>query len=352
MVDPVIRLLDPHEAGRLCGAVREVYGTTYPHRWIYNEREVANRITHGTQVSAIAEMDGTLVCHAGLAFHHPQDRVGHAGQAVTLPAARGHHLFTATKAHLAREATARGLIGMYSEATAAHPYSQRANVELGAQETGFLLGYISSSVDNSVNGRLSHRQSAALFYLRTNRSPAHPAYVPQQHRDMVLETFAACQFHARLAEPSHNVRVEPKSTLHTGIDAGANLAVVTVAEPGGDLQQAAAHTRDRLFAHGYDVMYLDLPLELPATAVVVEPLHEVGLSFAGVFPNSRCAGDVLRLQSVRSGTVASGDATVASDHGRVLLEYVIEDLRRAGHTVHTDRSAEEAARQLTEDLGG
>ena len=37
---------------------------------------------------------------------------------------------------------------MFSEATAAHPYSQRANIELGAHETGFLLGWIPASVSN------------------------------------------------------------------------------------------------------------------------------------------------------------------------------------------------------------
>ena len=41
---------------------------------------------------------------------------------------------------------------MYSEATAAHPYSQRANVELGAHETGFLLGWIPASVSNDAAG--------------------------------------------------------------------------------------------------------------------------------------------------------------------------------------------------------
>lgn len=35
---------------------------------------------------------------------------------------------------------------MYSEATAAHPYSQVANIHLGATETGFLLGYIPAEV--------------------------------------------------------------------------------------------------------------------------------------------------------------------------------------------------------------
>ena len=46
---------------------------------------------------------------------------------------------------------------MFSEATAAHPYSQRANIELGAHETGFLLGWIPASVDNDAAGGASGR---------------------------------------------------------------------------------------------------------------------------------------------------------------------------------------------------
>ena len=67
---------------------------------------------------------------------------------MTLEAARGQHLFTRTKRVLMDWARERGLAGMYSEATAAHPYSQKANIELGAHETGFLLGWIPASVDN------------------------------------------------------------------------------------------------------------------------------------------------------------------------------------------------------------
>ena len=76
------------------------------------------------------------------------DAVGHSGQAVTMPAARGQHLFTRTKRFLMDWAREKGMAGMYSEATAAHPYSQRANIELGAHETGFLLGWIPASVSN------------------------------------------------------------------------------------------------------------------------------------------------------------------------------------------------------------
>lgn len=66
-----------------------------------------------------------------MSLSRPDDLVGHSGQAVTLPAAPGQHLFTRTKRRLMDWARARGMAGICSEATAAHPYSQRANIELG-----------------------------------------------------------------------------------------------------------------------------------------------------------------------------------------------------------------------------
>jgi hypothetical protein len=144
-------------------------------------------------MSAIAETtDGELLCHSGLSLAAVDDVVGHAGQAVTLPAAQGHHLFTRVKRYLVEWVTSRGLMGMYSEATAAHPYSQRALLDLGGHETGFLLGFIPESVDNSVSARATGRQSAALFVLRLRPGEERMVYAPSRHREIVRDTIAIC----------------------------------------------------------------------------------------------------------------------------------------------------------------
>src|SRR6185312_10017681 len=113
--------------------------------------------------------EGDLLCHEGMRLAAAGDAVAHSGQAVTMPQARGQHLFTRTKRFLMDWARDQGLTGMFSEATAAHPYSQRANIELGAHETGFLLGWIPASVSNdAAAGAPRRRQSAVLFYTKLN----------------------------------------------------------------------------------------------------------------------------------------------------------------------------------------
>lgn len=323
------RFLQPDEGSLLRDAVRSAYGDSYDVRWVYDAEEVSRRLAAGTYVSCVAETpEGELLCHEGMSLGAAGDAVGHSGQAVTMPAARGQHLFTRTKRFLMDWATEKGLAGMYSEATAAHPYSQRANVELGAHETGFLLGWIPSSVSNDAAGEAGRgRQSAALFYTKLNDGHERPVFAPERHREIVGRTLDLCELRGTLAEPADDTELAERSELHVAVDRDHNLALITVHVPGADLEAVVAAERHHLFHRAcLDAVYLDLPLDLPATALVADHLEALGVSYSGVFPNSRCDGDVLRMQSLHRVRIRADDVSVASEHGRELLEYVLADL--------------------------
>ena len=323
------RYLAPEEGAILSQAIRAAYGETYDVRWVYDPAEVGKRIAAGTYVSWVAESAaGELLCHEGMSLAAAGDAVGHSGQAVTMPAARGQHLFTRTKRHLMEWAQERGMAGMYSEATAAHPYSQRANLELGAHETGFLLGWIPASVDNdAATDRRPRRQSAALFYAKLNDGHERPVYAPERHREAIGKTLELCELRGSLADPLAEVAIPARTELHVEVEADHNLAVITARHPGADLEEAVAAERRHLFHNrNLDAVYLDLPLEDPATALLADDLERLGVSYAGIFPNPRTTGDVLRMQSLHRARVSADDLSVASDHGRELLEYVLADL--------------------------
>jgi serine/threonine-protein kinase RsbW len=328
-INAQFRLLEPDEGAVLSEAIRAAYGDSYDVRWVYHAEEVSSRLRAGTYVSCVAETpDGELLCHEGMSLATVGDAVGHSGQAVTMPAARGQHLFTRTKRFLMDWATERGMAGMYSEATAAHPYSQRANVELGAHETGFLLGWIPASVSNDAaanEGR--RRQSAALFYTKLNDGHERPVYAPERHRAIVGQTMELCELRGTLVEPPADAALADRTELDVEVDTDHNLALITVHVPGPDLETAVAAERHHLFHRvGLDAVYLDLPLDTPATALVADHLERLGVSYSGVFPNSSCDGDVLRMQSLHRVRIKADDVSVASDHGRELLEYILADL--------------------------
>ncbi len=247
---------------------------------------------------------------------------------MTLPAARGQHLFTRTKRFLMDWARDEGLAGLFSEATAAHPYSQRANIELGAHETGFLLGWIPASVANDAAAAAPRRrQSAALFYTKLNDGHERRVYAPPRHHEIVGQTLALCQLRGTLATPPTGAELASRTELRVEVDEDHNLALITVHTPGADLETVISAERHHLFHRRcLDAIYVDLPLEQPATALVADDLERLGVSYAGVFPNHRTDGDVLRMQSLHRVRVKADDIAVASDHGRELLDYVLADL--------------------------
>jgi len=325
------RYLEPGEGRVLTEAIRAAYGETYDVRWVYDEAEVEARLAAGTYISWVAESaEGELLCHEGMSLAAAGDAVGHSGQAVTMPAARGQHLFTRTKQHLMDWAKERGLAGMYSEATAAHPYSQRANLELGAHETGFLLGWIPASVSNdAATEHRPRRQSAALFYTKLNDGHEREVYAPERHHDIIRQTLDLCELRGTLAHPPTGVPIPERTGLHVEVDEDHNLALLTAHEPGADLETVVAAERHHLFhKECLDAIYLDLPLENPATALLADHLERLGVSYAGVFPNNRTDGDVLRMQSLHRTKISADDISVASEHGRELLGYVIADSQR------------------------
>lgn len=228
-------------------------------------------------------------------------------------------------------------MGMYSEATAAHPYSQQALLDLGGHETGFLLGFIPESVDNSVSAPSPGRQSAALFFLRLRPGKERTVYAPGRHREIVRDTIEICDFRAQLADPPDRFSLPPNSELHAEVRTGDNVALLTVGQAGADLTGRVDAERTRLFYEGVDALYVDLPLDRPESAHVSESLEELRLSYSGIFPNNKAAGDVLRLQCLRNATALSHDVAVASPHGSTLLEYVVADMQAAGQPVVRSR---------------
>jgi hypothetical protein len=191
-----------------------------------------------------------------------------------------------------------------------------------------MLAWIPATVANdaSVMGT-PHRASVVLFYLNTNRAPAHPVYAPPRQRDMVRMLVDRCGFRGGLAEVSRRFIPPAHTKIHTTRDEHHNLSVLRVTEAGADLGEVAATARDREFARGVDVVYVDLRLDQPATEIVGDELSAAGFGFAGVFPSALHPGEILRYQALRDGVVVTAaDVSVASDHGRELLDYVVADL--------------------------
>jgi GNAT superfamily N-acetyltransferase len=322
-----IRFLLPDEAARLTEAIERSHGQSYDAAWAYDVDEVRRRLACGSMRSIVGvDPDGEVVGHLALDREEPTAPAGHAGQAVVDPRYRGHHLFTTLKRDLAAWCTEEGLLGMYSEATAAHPYSQAANLALGGHETGFLLGYIPAQVSYTAikEDSQGRRQSVALFWLTTNPAPRRVVHPPEWHREIVGAVYAHNALDRTLVPLDETPSLTGPTRLEVTEHVDHNEATIAVHHVGADVVDVLGGALATEARAGRDLVHVDLSLENPATAALPPAVHdELGVFFGGIVPEL-WRGDVLRMQWLNGVEADPSDVAVASDFGAELLAYVFE----------------------------
>jgi serine/threonine-protein kinase RsbW len=327
-ISPEIRIMRPEESPALSRSVYRSYGYSYDWEDIYYPDRIREFQESGLMRSCVAATpEGEFVGHLALRPEQPDSPVGEAGQAVVDPRFRGHQLFERMKTFLAEDSKARDMYGLYSEATAVHPYSQRGNLHLGSKETGFLLGYIPASVSykDISEGGAERRGSVALFYMRVNEEPRREIYPPAPYDDAIQRVVEHNGLRRVVQEDSVGtntlVEIAAHSQVSLSVRQDHNLAFLRVIEPGADLPELVRLRLRELCLHRIDCIYLDLPLSHPAIQDTGAPLAELGFFFGGIVPELR-GGDVLRLQYLNNVEVERDDVHTASDFGEKLLDLI------------------------------
>jgi len=320
-----IRIALPEDAEALAHCVFHSYGATYSYEWAYRPDEIKRRWSEGVMVSAVGVSGkGEVVGHYALDFDRPDSKVGESGQAVVDPRWRGHHIFESLTSFLASWANGKGLLGLYCEATAAHPYSQRGSLAIGAHETGFLIGYIPSGVEyrDILPGAARHRETAAMMYLRTNEEPERVAHVPEAFRDVVSRVYANGGFRRGIGVGEGGAEA-PGTRLSVVMDPDHNAALLKPEHLGSDFHATVERELERLVQQQVDCIYLDLPVSDPSVAMHGGELDDLGFFYSCIVPEFRKDGDLLRLQLLNGVDPHIEEITTASDFGKELLQELV-----------------------------
>jgi serine/threonine-protein kinase RsbW len=317
-------MMRPEESFELSRCVYRSYGYSYDWDYVYYPDRIQELQESGLMRSCIVVTpEGELVGHLALTLESVNSPVAEAGQAVVDPRYRGHQLFERMKTFLAERAKEWDMYGLYSEATAVHPYSQKGNLHLGAKETGYLLGYIPASVSYKEIGedKEGRRGSVALFYMRVNTEPKRDAYPPVAYREGAQQVIEHNGLRRSIKNAS-DVEMSNSSRVSVNVRQDHNLAFLRVEEPGADLGELVRGRVRELCLHHIDCIYVDLPLSHPATAQAGAGLRDLGFFFGGIIPEAHggdIGGDVLRLQYLNNIEINPSDIHTASDFGGELL---------------------------------
>ncbi len=324
-----LRFMRPDEVVDVARCIYRSYGYTYGNDYIYFPDRVRELLESGLLNSCVAlTPEGEIIGHLAMSMEHPNAPVGETGQAVVDPRYRGRGLFKKMKKFLVNCAREKGMCGIYSEAVAVHPYTQKGNISLGARETGFLLGFTPGTMffKKIQKQRQKQRHTAVLFYLKINQEPLRDVYPPFHHQTMIRRIYARNKLRRNIrnaADLKGQIEVPPSSRVDVKVQTEPSRAFMRITQYGTDLEELVRFRLRELCLRRIDCIYIDLPLSHPATQKFCVAVEMLGFSFTGIIPEM-FEGDVLRLQYLNNVDIDTGKIQVVSDFGEELFAYVIK----------------------------
>lgn len=323
------RLMNTSDAVGLTRCVYRTYGYSYGCDYIYNPLEVREMLGSGIIESFLAMTPADeIVGHLALIYHRLGARVAESGQAIVDNRFRGRKLFEKMKVYLLEYAKNKGIYGIYSEATTAHPYSQKGNITLGAVETGFMIGFAPETVAIKTIESASKemRLSGLIYYLKINEEPARTIYLPAKHKDMLLKIINRIGMNRTIVDSSAGKARSLNTIVGSKIRPEWGHAIITINEYGEDFTSVMKVLLREIRNQQIPAIFIDLPLIDPATPHYYNELEEMGFSFSCFIPEYE-EGDIIRMQYLNNFTVDPARISVASDVGKELLSYIVADLK-------------------------
>ena len=320
-----IRALTAEDAPGLARCIYRCYGYTYANDFIYYPEQVLSLISRNLLRSFVAvSPSGEVVGHSGIVRDHPDSRVAESGMAAVDPRYRSHHLLGKLKAHHSDAMSEFGLVGTYADAVAVHAITQKANVSIGAKETGLLLAEIPEFTEfRGFEEEPRQRGSVVVYYHAAHDAPEREVFVPERYRPLIESIYANLCLPRALRAPTRR-ETNSRSDVHVVVKGRRGLARIEVDTVGADLEEVIGQRFRELCLRRLDVIHVDLPLGDSTAMATVAALCGLGFFFGAIIPELR-GGDVLRLQYLNNVAIDTNRLVLYADEAKHMLERILAE---------------------------
>ncbi|MCD4784914.1 MAG: GNAT family N-acetyltransferase [Candidatus Eremiobacteraeota bacterium] len=330
-----IREMKTEEAGDLSRLVWEVYGRSYLYEMIYYPEKVVDLMKHKLLTPLVAVTDkGEILGVLSLTRDSSTPAICEIGQGMLAPSIRQRGIFSKLVKMTTNQAGKEGLSAVYAEAVAVHPHSQESCMREGLHETSLLLGYLSAEVDfgklEDEDARGKRNAVLACFYM-IKPPVSETIYVPGEHVQMVKKIYSQFGLAPNISTESCDFGEEEVASLELHTDKSEiKLARILIRNYSKRIDEQIFADLKQLQAEGFEVIWLDLPLNLPGTSTLTHKFEKIGFFFAGVLPHGGSPdGDILRFQYLNFDNV-NLDLKIYSEFGKELSEYVLGEYGKYG----------------------
>ena len=300
----------------------QVYGHSYIHSEVFSPRRYWAKVKSGELIPVVArKANGEVVGHVALE-REPGSSVAERGQAVVLPAYRGHHLLEQMTAQLSKEALRHGLTGVYAKPLTVHTFSQRNDERDGMPPCALFLGARPENMrpKGIATPTAGQRQSLLCTFRFLDTPEARKCHAPDYYRERISEIFDALG-----AKVEHAFPKDPEGPSRTSVSAsplgdgaihfdkiGANVAV--------ELKQALTD----VLGFGARSVQLEARLDDPGLSLLSDAARKLGFFFCGVGPAFGKGADMMIMQYLVE-PLDIGKLQLFSDRTKALARFIEED---------------------------
>jgi hypothetical protein len=322
-VEYLIDLPRQSDAAAIARCFLEVYGHHYIHSDVFSPRRYWERVESGELIPVIArDEQGEVIGHLALE-RESGAVVAERGEAVVLPAYRGHHLLERMTERLSEEASKQGLVGIYADPLTIHTFSQRNDERAGMPVCAVLLGANPESFrpKDIACPTAGQRQS----YLRTFRFVQQPLartiYAPAIYQEMLLKIYANLGVTVSVAGASAIVVKESRTGIKVN-DRGYGVINFEQIGPNAaiELSQALRDVR----ALNASSVQLSAPVNDPGLPRLTDAARGLGFFFCGLGPAFLDGADSFLLQWL-SQPLDTGKLQLLTDLAKELVAFIDRD---------------------------
>lgn len=330
-VEAIVRSMTESDAEGLSRCVKNCYGDTYFAINFYNPGKIRTLLQQKLLHSQIAVTpDGEIVGHLGIMLDGEGDITADAVAGFVTPDHRGSDTMFRLGLNLSVVQQDLNLIGVQLYALMLHNITHKKTLGIGGVESGLLPAHFPASTSPKGFERKDResRIPAMLLYVPLGSAPERIVYIPERYSDIVGDLYKKLKYTRSMERQSNAPEAKP-SLISIHRKAGMGIVQVRVHEAGHDLPPIISGLKHRFSQDDVEVMYVDLPLCDPVSAVAVDGLRPLGFFYGGVVVE-RGGGDALRMQCLINSRIAPDASVIASQSGRELLGFVMSDARDVG----------------------
>ena len=306
----------------------EVYGRNYVHTEVFSPQRYWNKVESGELIPVVTRDEkGEVIGHVALE-REPGASIAERGEAVVLPAYRGHHLLEHMTERLSEEAHKLGLIGVYAMPVTVHTFSQRNDERAGMPVCAALLGAASeTSRPKHLAAPTAGQRQSLLITFRFLKKPARPkVYPPEPYRKIMLQIYESLGVAVSACEPAAPTAKESKTTIKVDHRGYGKIHFEQVGPNAGIRLKQALQDVQSLGARSVQLSAL---VDDPGLPLLTDRARDLGFFFCGLGPAFSDGADTLLLQFL-SDPLDTGKLQLFTNQTKDLVSFIELDRGAVG----------------------